>query len=323
MRAVDVIGGRCVVTEVPRPVPGPGEVRIAVHAAGVNRADLVQKAGRYPPPPGASPILGLEVAGTIAEVGPEVTAWRTGDPVCALLAGGGYAEHVVVDARHVLPRPDGLSHVQAAAMVEVFATAWLNLMQEGGLADRPGATVVVHAGGSGVGTAAVQLCRLTGHPVFVTAGSDDKLARCRALGADGGANRHDGPWRHHVQAWRPDGVDLVLDPVGAAYLGDNVAVLAPDGRLVLIGLLSGRTAELDLGLVLSRRLRVQGSTLRSRDAGFKASLIRALRTDVWPHVDDGSLVPIVDRTFPLDEAEAAHAHVASNDTFGAVVLTVR
>lgn len=322
MQAIDVRDGRCVQVDLPAPALGPGQVRIAVEAAGVNRADLVQKSGRYPPPPGASPLLGLECAGTIAEVADDVVGWSVGDPVCALLAGGGYAGEVVVDARHVLPIPDGLDAIQAAAIVEVYATAWLNLMDLAGLADREGAKVLLHAGGSGVGTAGIQLCRAWGHRAYVTAGSGDKIARCRALGAEDGFVRHDGPWAEAAARWAPEGVDVILCPVGADYLADDVRVLGRDGTLILIGLLSGRSAQLDLGAVLVKRLRIQGSTLRARSADFKADLMGRLREHVWPRFADGTLAPIVDRTFPLHEAEAAHAHLASNTTFGAVVLTV-
>lgn len=322
MKAITLVDGRCLLADVPEPDLGPDDVRIRVQAAGVNRADLVQKAGRYAPPPGASTILGLECAGVILEVGPAVTRWREGDPVCALLAGGGYAEQVVVHAGHVVPRPPGLDAVQAAAVVEVFATAWLNLMREGGLAGRDRARVVVHAGGSGVGTAAVQIGRAWGHDVFVTAGSDDKIAKCRTLGAVGGVNRHTMPWRRAVEGWAPDGVDVILDPVGASYLADNLACLATEGRLVNIGLLSGRTAEIDLGRVLVKRLRLQGSTLRSRSDAYKTALMEELRHHVWPKFADRTLRPVVHGTFPLARAEAAHASLASNDTFGALVLEV-
>lgn len=322
MHAIDVVDGHCVLVELPAPALRPGTVRIAVTAAGVNRADLSQKAGTYPPPPGASPILGLECAGRITEVSNDVTAWSVGDRVCALLAGGGYASEVVIDARHVLPIPDALTDVDAAAVVEVFATAWLNLMTVGGLRGRTGTRVLLHAGGSGVGTAAVQLAHQWGHRVFVTAGDAQKVARCVSLGADGGAVRHDGPWVDAVRAWAPDGVDVILDPVGGSYLADNLQALGTDGRLVLIGLLGGRTAPVDLGRVLVKRLSVLGSTLRSRTADDKATLVAELREHVWPLLGDGTLVPVLDRTFPLADAEAAHAHLASNTSVGAVVLTV-
>lgn len=321
VRAIEVVDGRCRATRIPAPPLLPGSVRIAVEAAGVNRADLAQKAGRYPPPPGASPVLGLEVSGVVSEVADDVTAWRVGDAVCALLAGGGYADEVVVDAGHVLPLPAGLDHVQAAAVVEVFATAWLNLQHEGALAGRKGASVVVHAGASGVGTAVVQLCRLAGHATFVVVGSEAKLARCRALGADAGAVRHDEPWLPLAKAWRPQGVDLILDPVGADTFADDLEALAPDGVLVLLGLLSGRHAPCDLGRVLARRLRIQGSTLRARSSAFKARLVAELREEVWPHFATGALRAVVHATFPLEQAEAAHALLATNETVGALVLT--
>lgn len=322
MKAVLVRDGRCVLDDTDAPPLLPGTVRIAVTTAGVNRADLAQKAGRYPPPPGESPILGLEVAGVIAEVSGAVDAWRPGDRVCALLGGGGYATEVVVPAGQVLPIPSGLSDVEAAAIVEVAATAWLNLVDVGGLGRCTGARVLVHAGGSGVGTAVVQLAHALGHRTFVTAGDDAKIARCVALGADGGWNRHRGSFREAVAAWAPDGVDLVLDPVAGAYLDDDLAVLAVDGRVVVLGLMGGRTASIDAGRLLVRRLSIVGSTLRSRSPAAKAALCAALRADVWPRYADGTLRPIVDRTFPLAEAEAAHAHLASDATFGAVVLTV-
>jgi putative PIG3 family NAD(P)H quinone oxidoreductase len=322
VKAVTVRDGRCVLDDAAPPPLLAGTVRIAVAAAGVNRADLAQKAGRYPPPPAESPILGLEVAGVVAEVAGSVDAWRPGDRVCALLAGGGYATEVVVPAGQVLPVPAGLSDVEAAAIVEVAATAWLNVVDVGGLAGRTGARILVHAGGSGVGTAVVQLARALGHRTFVTAGEATKIARCVALGADGGWNRHEGPFRDAVLAWAPDGVDLVIDPVAGPYLADDLAVLAVDGRVVVLGLMGGRTAELDVGRLLMRRLSVIGSTLRSRSPAAKAALCAALRAEVWPRYADGTLRPVVDRTFALAEAEAAHAHLASNTSFGAVVLTV-
>ncbi len=323
MHAIEVQDGTCHLVRRPSPEMRPGCVRIEVEAAGVNRADLVQKAGRYPPPPGASDLLGLECAGVVTEVGPGVTRFKVGDRVCALLAGGGYAEEVVVEAVCVLPIPDGLTPVHAAAIVEVWATAWLNLGRLGGLATRTRpAHVLLHAGASGVGTAAIQLCAVTGHAPFVIVGSQAKIDRCRALGAAAGANRHDGAdaWVEAVKAWSPDGVDVVLDPVGGTTLPHDLEVLAPDGRIVLIGLMGGREASVDLGKVLMKRARIEGSTLRARSVDFKADLLEELRLFAWPRFAEGAFQPIVDRTFPLADAEAAHAHVASNDTIGAVVL---
>jgi putative PIG3 family NAD(P)H quinone oxidoreductase len=324
-RALDLRDGRLVPVELPTREPGPEEVRIAVHASGVNRADLSQRAGNYPPPPGASPILGLEVAGVVEAIGPAVRGVAVGDRVMALLAGGGYAEQVVCRADATLPLPAGASFIEGAAFPEVFATAWLNLVHEGALgrAPGPGASALLHAGASGVGTAAVQLCRLLGVPSFVTVGSAAKLGVARALGAEAGAVRHDGPWLPAVRAWRPDGVRMILDPVGAAWLDDNLQALGVDGVLVLIGLLSGRRAELDLGRVLIRRLRIQGSTLRSRSDAAKAALLAELAADVVPAWIDGRLRPVLDQVHPWWEADAAHARMAADLTVGAQVLRVR
>ena len=232
MKAIEIDGDHLVWTDTPSPSLGDGEIRIRVKASAVNRADLAQRAGGYPPPPDASPILGLECSGVVAEVAGDVTGFEIGDEVCALLAGGGYAEEVVVPAVQVLPIPEGLSFVEATALPEVFATAYLNLYMEAALA--VGERVLVHAGASGVGTAAIQLCRAFGNPVFVTAGADDKIERCVSLGASGGSNRHSGSFVDHVKGWtNGNGFDVILDPVGAGYLGDNIGSLAVDGRLVV------------------------------------------------------------------------------------------
>ena len=300
--------------------PAPGQLRIRVAAAGVNRADLLQRAGHYPPPPGASPILGLECAGVVDAIGEGVRRWKVGDRVCALLSGGGYAEQVVCPAGHALPVPDGMTLIEAAALPEVLATAWLNLCREAGLA--AGDAVLLHAGASGVGTAAIQLCQLKGASCFVTAGSAEKIARCIALGAEGGFVRHDGGFLAAVKAWRPGGVDIVLDPVGAAYLADNQRALATDGRLVLIGLLGGRAAELDLGRLLIKRQRLIGSTLRSRSDADKEDIIQGIADDVWPAVRAGRLVPVIHTTVPAAAADEAHRLLASNTTTGKVVLTM-
>ena len=307
-------------TEVATPEPGPEDVRIRVAAAGVNRADLVQRAGNYPPPPGASTILGLEVSGVIDQVGPEVSGWAVGDPVAALLTGGGYAEHVAVHSSLLLPIPDGLDTTLAAALPEVWATAWLNVAIEAKL--QPGHRVLIHAGGSGVGTAAVQLCRLLGASSFVTAGHASKIDRCIALGADGGANRHEGQWLETCQAWAPEGVDIILDPVGGAYLEDNLRALAMGGCLVNIGLLGGRQATLDLGRVLVRRLRVIGSVLRSRPLEERAAVVQGLRTIIWPALASRIVEPVISKVLPLPSAQEAHDLIASNQTLGKVVLVV-
>ncbi len=318
MRAVLVEDGKLLWGEAPQPELGEGAVRIGVQASAVNRADLLQARGGYPPPPGASPILGLECAGEVLEVGEGVSRVAPGDQVCALLAGGGYAEQVVVPAGQVLPVPKGLSALEAAALPEVFATAYLNLYLEGGL--EPGGRALIHAGASGVGTAAVQLCRELGNPCFVTLGSRDKLERCLELGAEAGHVRHDGSFLEAVQSWAPEGVDVVLDPVGGAYLADNLNCLGLDGALVIIGLMGGMQTEVNLGLMLMKRLRVIGSTLRARSIAEKARIMDALAERVWPLIEAGRIKPIVEKVMPMAEAGAAHDLIASDVTFGKVLL---
>jgi len=321
MKGIVVDGSRLSWQAVAVPSLGVGEVRIAVAATAVNRADLVQRSGGYPPPPGASPILGLECAGEVLEVGEGVTRVVPGDRVCALLAGGGYAEQVVVPAGQVLRLPRGLDFVQAAAIPEVFATAYLNLYMEAGLAR--GERVLLHAGASGVGTAAIQLCKAFHNPCFVTAGSAGKIARCLALGAAGGVDRHAGGFQTAVADWSEGaGVDVILDPVGAAYLKENIASLALGGRLVLIGLLGGMQAEVNLGQLMMKRIRIIGSTLRARPVGEKAAVMDALYQRVWPLLEAGAIVPVVEAVVPIEQADAAHQLVAGNTTVGKVVMTI-
>ncbi len=304
--------------DYPDPVAGPGEVVIRTAATAVNRADLVQRSGHYPPPPGASPILGLECSGVIERVGEGVPASRVGEKVCALLAGGGYAELVACPSVQTLPIPAGFSLEQAAAVPEVFTTAWLNLRREGELA--PGEQVLLHAAASGVGSAALQLCASWGNPVFATVGSQAKEEFCRQLGAAATANRHDGPWLEAVKDWGR--ADVILDPVGAAYLEDNIQALRPRGRLINIGLLGGKTGPLPLGRLLTRRLTLRGSVLRSRSVEEKADILKALCLEVWPLLESGRVKPIIDRVFPIQQVQEAHHLVASNSTTGKVVLTV-
>ena len=321
MKAIEIQGDQLVWSDTPSPSLGDGEVRIEVKASAVNRADLAQRAGVYPAPPGASPILGLECSGVVSEIAPGVSGFEIGDEVCALLAGGGYAEEVVVPAPQVVPVPAGLSFVEAAALPEVFATAYLNLYMEAALA--PGERVLLHAGASGVGTAAIQLCRAFGNPVFVTAGADDKIERCVTLGASRGSNRHSGSFVDHVKSWTDgNGFDVILDPVGASYFNDNIGSLAIDGRLVLIGLMGGASAEISLGLLMMKRLRVIGSTLRARPVAAKAVIMSALRERVWPLIESGEIGPIIDEVIPIAETERAHELIESNKTFGKVVLKV-
>jgi putative PIG3 family NAD(P)H quinone oxidoreductase len=290
-------------------------VKIRVAAAGLNRADLLQRAGLYPPPPGASDVLGLECSGVISEVGAG-SAWQVGDRVCCLLAGGGMAEEVVVDGRHVLPVPEGLSLQQAAAIPEVYATVWLNLFQLAAL--KPGEKVLLHAGASGIGSAAIQLCKAFGNPCWVSVGSAERLAYCEGLGAQGGVVRGDG-----LEALRDFGpFDVILDPVGANYAALNLKLVALDGRWVLIGLMGGREAQFDLAQVLGKRVQLLGSTLRSRDDQFKADLLSDLGQHVWPLFSEGRLNPQLAKTFPIADAEAAFEALASNQISGKIVLVI-
>ncbi|WP_439887993.1 NAD(P)H-quinone oxidoreductase [Pseudomonas sp. MBLB4123] len=316
MKALQGVEGRAEWAEQPAPACDVGEIRIRVAAAGLNRADLLQRAGLYPPPPGASTALGLECAGIVSEVGAGCD-WQVGDRVCALLAGGGMAEEVVVDARHALPLPEGLSLAEAAAVPEVYATAWLNLFQLGGL--KPGERVLLHAGASGVGSAAIQLCKAFGNPCWVSVGSAERLAYCEALGAQGGVLRGD----DGLQALRDFGpFDVILDPVGGQYAALNLELLARDGRWLNIGLMGGRQAELDLALLLGKRIQLIGSTLRNRDEQFKADLLRDLQHQVWPLFAEGRLKPQLVRGYPVEDAELAFAELAGNRVDGKLVLLV-
>ncbi|MCU1748389.1 zinc-binding dehydrogenase [Pseudomonas sp. 6D_7.1_Bac1] len=315
MKALQGVEGQVEWVEALRPTCDVGQVRIRVAAAGLNRADLLQKAGLYPPPPGASQVLGLECSGVISEVGAG-SSWQVGDRVCALLAGGGMAEEVVVDGRHVLPVPEGLSLAEAAALPEVYSTVWLNLFQLAAL--KPGEKVLLHAGASGIGSAAIQLCKAFGNPCWVSVGSADRLAYCEALGAQGGVVRTD-----HLDGLSDLGpFDVILDPVGGNYAALNLKLLARDGRWVLIGLMGGREAQLDLAQMLAKRIHLLSSTLRSRDEQFKADLFSDLRLHVWPLFAEGRLSPQLARTFPIKDAEAAFAELATNQVSGKVVLVI-
>ncbi len=304
--------------EVPDPSPGPGEVVLDVRATSVNRADLLQRAGRYPPPPGASPLLGLEAAGTVREVGPGVTGWRAGDPAMALLAGGGYAERAVAPAALLLPVPAAVGLPAAGAVMEVWTTAHLNLVTLGRLA--PGERVLVHGGSGGVGTAALQLARARGAEVWTTAGGPARAARCLALGAHRALDHRDEDFVAALRA--AGGADLILDCLGGGALARNLDALAPDGRLVVIGLQQGAKAELPLGALLARRLTIVGSTLRALPAARKAAAVAGVRAEVWPGLDAGDLRVVVDRVVPLPRAAEAHAALAAGEVFGKVVLEV-
>ncbi|WP_336356882.1 zinc-binding dehydrogenase [Pseudomonas granadensis] len=315
MKALQGVDGQVAWVEEPSPACDVGQVRIRVAAAGLNRADLLQKAGLYPPPPGASQVLGLECSGVISEVGAG-SAWQVGDRVCALLAGGGMAEEVVVDGRHVLPVPEGVSLIEAAALPEVYATVWLNVFQLAAL--KPGEKVLLHAGASGIGSAAIQLCKAFGNPCWVSVGSAERLAYCESLGAQGGVLRTD-----DLESLRDFGpFDVILDPVGGNYSALNLKLVALDGRWVLIGLMGGRDAKLDLAQVLAKRVQLLGSTLRSRSDQFKADLLSDLGQQVWPLFSEGRLRPQLAKAFAVKDAEAAFAELASNTVAGKLVLVI-
>lgn len=308
--------------EAPAPPLGAGDLRLRVVATAVNRADLLQRQGFYPPPPGASPVLGLECAGEVTELGADVTGWRCGDRAMALLAGGGYAEEVVVPAPCAMRVPAGFSWEEAAAFPEVFLTVFLNVFQLGALPER--GSLLVHGGGSGIGTASIGLAKQAGSRIFVTAGSDEKCARCIELGADAALNYRTTPDFAAEVRRRTDerGVDVVLDSIGAPYLAKNLASLAVGGRLVLIGLMGGAKAEIGLGELLMRRLSVIGSTLRTRSVAEKASIVTGLLARFGEPLAAGRLRPVVDRVLPLAEAGEAHRLVKASEHFGKVVLRV-
>jgi putative PIG3 family NAD(P)H quinone oxidoreductase len=306
--------------EVPDARPAEGEVLIKVSAAGLNRADLLQAAGYYPPPPGASEILGLEVSGVIAKVGPAVTKWSAGQKVCALLAGGGYAEYVAVPAPQVMPVPDDMDLQQAAALPEVACTVWSNLVMTAGLS--AGQTLLVHGGASGVGSHAIQVGHALGVKVAVTAGSAAKLELARELGADITINYKDEDFVARVQA-ETGGADVILDIIGAAYLDRNLDALALDGRLVIIGLQGGTTAELNLGKLHAKRGHVIANALRPRPVdgpAGKGRIVEAVVRNVWPMIEDGRVRPVIGAVFPVEEAAAAHKLLASGDVTGKVLL---
>src|SRR3954468_3752161 len=326
MRAVTIVepGGPEVLVwgEAPDPVCGSGEVIVDVAATAVNRADLLQRQGFYPPPPGASDILGLECSGIISEVGEGVTGWSVGDEVCALLAGGGYAERVAVPAGQVLAKPAGVELATAAALPEVTCTVWSNVFLLARLGR--GENFLVHGGASGIGTMAIQLAARAGARVFTTAGTAAKLAVCRELGADVGINYRDEDFVAVVKdATDGAGVDVVLDNMGAKYLARNVDALAVGGRLVSIGMQGGTKAELDLGKLMAKRASVHATTLRSRPAtgpGGKAEIVAAVLHDVWPDVERGVVRPIVDRRLPMSRAAEAHRIVEASEHIGKVLL---
>ena len=305
----------------PDPEIVPGALRIRVAAAGINRADLMQRRGMYPPPPGASEILGLECAGEVVEVASDVSGWKPGDRAMALLAGGGYAEQVVVDAGSVLPVPDRLSYAEAAAIPEVFLTVFLNVFQIGGL--EKGGALLVHGGGSGIGTAAIQLASAAGATCIVTAGSDEKCQRCLDLGASVAVNYREGDFAPRVlEATGGQGVDVVLDHIGASYLDGNMRSLRVGGRLVLIGLMGGSKAEIQLAALLAKRLQLIGSTLRARPLEEKRQIATGFYERFGSKLESGDIGPVLDRTFPFFEVADAHRLMEASGHFGKIVLTV-
>ena len=321
MKAISQEGDDLLWKENPDPDLKKDEVLISIKASAINRADLLQRSGNYPVPPGASPILGLECSGIVEEVGGQVENLIKGDEVCALLAGGGYAEKVSVPSGQVLKVPKGFSFEQAAALPEVFATAYFNLYMEANLSE--GEKTLIHAGASGVGTAAIQICKAKGNPCFVTAGTKEKISRCMELGAEGGTVRNEENFADAVAKWTDNnGVQVILDPVGANYLEDNMKSLTLEGRLVMIGLMGGATTSINLGLLMMKRLRIIGSTLRAQPIPKKTEIMNNLNENIWPLLESGDIKPIIDTVIPIEEVDKAHKLMESNQTFGKVILKV-
>lgn len=324
MHAIVTTAGRLIWQQVPDVRAGDGEVLIEVRAAGVNRADLLQADGKYPPPPGASQILGLEVSGVIAEIGQGVANLSAGQPVCALLAGGGYAEYVAVPARQVMPIPDGVSLEDAAGLPEVACTVWSNLAMAGRMA--PGEFLLVHGGAGGIGTHAIQVAKALGAKVAATAGSAAKLDLCGVLGADVVISHRDEDFVERVRtATDGDGAHLILDVMGAAYLERNLAALAVDGRLVIIGMQGGVRAELNIGTLIGKRLTVIGTALRNRPVEGphgKGAIVDAVVEAVWPMISRGQVRPVIGARLPITQAAEAHRALAAGEAFGKVLLTV-
>ena len=321
MKAISQEGDDLLWKENPDPDLKKDEVLISIKASAINRADLLQRSGNYPVPPGASPILGLECSGIVEEVGGQVENLIKGDEVCALLAGGGYAEKVSVPSGQVLKVPKGFSFEQAAALPEVFAPAYFNLYMEANLSE--GEKTLIHAGASGVGTAAIQICKAKGNPCFVTAGTKEKISRCMELGAEGGTVRNEENFADAVAKWTDNnGVQVILDPVGANYLEDNMKSLTLEGRLVMIGLMGGAKTSINLGLLMMKRLRIIGSTLRAQPIPKKTEIMNNLNENIWPLLESGDIKPIIDTVIPIEEVDKAHELMESNQTFGKVILKV-
>lgn len=308
-----------VIAEVPEPQPAPGEVVVDVVCAGVNRADVMQRQGHYDPPPGAPAYPGLEVSGRVAALGGGVEGWQVGDEVCALLSGGGYAQQVAVPAGQLLPIPDGVELADAAALPEVVSTVWSNVFMTANI--QPGEVLLVHGGSSGIGTMAIQLAREVGARVAVTAGSPEKLDVCRELGAEILVNYRDQDFEKIVrEATDGHGADVILDTIGAKYLARNVSLLAVNGRLVVIGLMGGRTAQIDLGAMLAKRCALVATTLRARPAAEKAAIVAAVREHAWPLVGQGRIRPVIHARYPLERAADAHREMEASTHIGKILL---
>lgn len=325
MRAIQIIqpGGPEVlqITELPMPNLQAGEVLVRVHAAGVNRPDVLQRMGKYQPPPGASELPGLELAGEIIAGDVAGSSWQIGDMVCALVAGGAYAEYCAVPVELCMPLPDGWSALQAASLPETLLTVWSNVFQRGALAE--GESLLVHGGSSGIGVAAIQIAKALGHPVYVTAGSDEKCRACEELGATRAINYRTQNFSDEIRALTGgNGVNLVLDMVGGSYLAQHMQCLADDGRLVVIALQGGAHGELDLSQILRRRLTVTGSTLRPRSLAMKAALTAEVVRKVWPLINSSAIRPQIYRVFPLEQASAAHALMEEGSHIGKIMLQV-
>ena len=308
--------------KAPIPKPKPGEVLIKVAAAGINRPDVLQRMGKYAPPPGASDVLGLEVAGTVAALGDQVTTWKVGDEVCALLSGGGYAEYCVAPAPQCLPLPKGFSMVEGAGVPETFFTVWTNVFERGKL--QPGETILIHGGSSGIGTTAIQLAKAFGAKVFTTAGSADKCGFCAKLGADVAINYRTSDFVEEVKKYTDGkGVDLIIDMVGAPYIEKNISLLKVEGRLVQIAFLQQSRATIDFMPVMIKRLTITGSTLRPRSVEQKSQIAQVLKREVWPLLETGKVKPVIHSTFPLIEAATAHRLMESSQHIGKIILTVQ
>ena len=323
MRVVEVVKDgpveRLTVDQRVVPTPLPQELLVKVAGCGVNRADVMQRQGHYPPPVGASDILGLEISGTVVAIGNAVSNWEVGDQVCSVVTGGGYAEFCVVPAPQCLPIPQGIDLITAAALPEACMTVWTNVFERAGL--ETGERFLVHGGSSGIGTTAIQMARLSGAEVFATAGTAEKCAACERLGATRAFNYHEVEFTEAIRtATDGDGVDVILDMIGGPYLKPNLKTLSVEGRLVLIGLMGGATAEINLASLMSRRLFLTGSTLRSRSISQKAAIAEAMRSHVWPWIADQRFHPIVHATFPLEAVTEAHRTMEASSHIGKLLL---